>query len=356
LGASAIDTLQREFVNSLFKGKEGANNCRILELMTEKPLTFFEIQQELDKKYSTVHDRITALAGQGIVEEKGKKAAWNKQLISLWGLSPLGLWVAAHRPDMVMARVKCGSTILEYWRKFTAIYELDKVQTEPRFYEYITNWFESDEGLLEFLDTFGAWPLAGEGAALGTFRRMIDLALLHRHGASVPIIPGFGKIRYGRLGDSSKPEWYSEMSTRNPYLALAEIAAKHEMFSKLDAVLREVDAPLREYHNRLAHDELVPKLRVPLREDIAEKLAVTPFFIDKSTSDTGVSSQTLSLISPDSLADFGAEIVIEADRVSITTDDPDRINPLWKDYCDVYVLPARSGVKARRIPAKRKPE
>ena len=134
-----------------------------------------------------------------------------------------------------------------------------------------------------------------------------------------------------------------------------EIAAKHPKSSKLRKTVKEADAPLNEYHRGAADDELVKNLLAPLGESVARRLAATPFF--KSSLDTGVRPHPLSLLS-DSLFDFGVEIVIEPDRVSIRTDNPGiprRITPLWMDYCEIHILPTNRGGKTKRIAARKVP-
>jgi len=283
-------------------------------------------------KKTTVHDRIDSLSKLGLVEKKDEvPAKKNKQPVPLWGLAPFGLWVTAHEP-ILLGIEKCRRTIMDHWTKFTEIYGLDKVRTEEPAYQPFTNWLESNEGLLEFLDTFGSWPLAGEIAAFGTFRQMIDLGLLRRHGALLPILPAVGEIECN-LG-----EWVMSAGPKNPYLALGEIASKHETFGKLDSVLRKVNAPIFKYYDKVAYEELVEKLSVPLGKAIATKLAVTPFYTDRKMPDIGISLENLAFLSPDSLFDSGTRITIKADKVSVETFDPDEINAEWKEYCELHVI------------------
>jgi len=357
-------------VKSLFSGKHASNNRRILKkLLVDGPLNNHTLSRRLGIDSTTIFDRIHKLAEQGIIEEKGKRPGKkNKQQLTVfWGLSALGLWVAAHAVPMIARRdsksrrekkeqeartirgeglAKCRETISGYWERFTEIYQLDKVETDEPFYQSFTQWLTTDEGVLHFLDTFGAWPLAGRAAALGTFRRMIDLALLRLHGAWLEILPAYGV-------EHTRDDWIRSADSQNPYQALGELAARHKKLRKLDTILQEVDVPLYAYLEKTARDELVQELSLPLGEATARKLAVTPFFADQKMSRADVSSQTLGLLSPNAFFDIGARIWIKPDRVSIETDNPDKINPAWKDYCDLDVIEYPS-LRHTRIPAKKR--
>jgi hypothetical protein len=339
------------------------------ELLNEEPLNHFALSRRLKAGYSTVHGRVMALKQQGILEGRADvPGTKNKQPTTLWGLSPLGLWAAAHVPDTIPKNCskkdrekidkqnkwiraksldKCRAIILENWKRFTDTYELDKVKMKQPSYRFFTEWLESDKGTLDFLDTFGAWPLAGRAAALETFRRMMDLALIRLHGAWMPTLPAYGVEQYGG-------EWLRSLDPQNPYQALAEIASKHEKFHKLDAIMQEVDSPLHLYLEKTAREELVEKLSVVLGQTIARKLAVTPFFKDQGPLSIGVSSLNLNLLSPDALFDYGSSIWIKSKGVTIQTDDLNRIriNPEWTEYCDLEVPDHRTG-EFMRIPARR---
>ncbi len=313
-------------------------------------MTHFAIATRVGKGYSTIHDRITALSEQGVVERKGEtKETQNKQATTLWGLSSIGLWVAAHDDSKPLAREQCGRTILERWRRFTEIYKLDKLQTKRPAYQKFTEWLRSDQGVLHFLDTFGAYPLTDEEAGLGTFRRMIELALLYRHGAWV--IPLLGRAKFGPASFGPRThQFYTQYSgTSDPYLLLGEIATKHEKFRKLDAVLREIDAPLQAHYNRIAYDILVGRLRPPLGDAVAKKLAATPFFTkhydpfdtDFQAEEIGPSLETLRLTYLGGFENFGLELGIDPERVVIykAAGLPYKISPEWMAYCELRILP-----------------
>jgi len=352
-------------VKSFFSGKHASNNRGILkELLLSESLNRHTLSKRLEVDYTTIHDRIRELSRQGIVEEKGQRPGEKnkKQSTVLWGIAALGLWLAVHAVPMISredskssrerkeretrtirtkALDECKARILQYWRVFTEIYELDSVETEGDAYREFTKWLESDKGTLEFLDTFGAWPIAGRAAGLGTFRRMIDLSLAIRHGAWLQALPASGvEYAYG--------EWLKD--PKSPYRALAEIAVQHEKLRKLDRTLRETDAPLNAYLEKAAYNDVVEELRVPLGQEVAERLARTPLLSGKRP--VNVSSQILGYFSKDSFFNEITWIRVEAGRVVILTDDRDEISEQWKEYCDVEVLDART-LRIRRIPARR---
>jgi DNA-binding Lrp family transcriptional regulator len=335
-------------VKSFFSGKHASNNRGILkELLLESPLNSHALSRRLGADYTTIHDRIKQLQNQGAVEKiserPGKKNA--KQLTRLWGITPLGLWLAVHAVPMISredskpsrerkeretrtirteALVECKGRISQYWKMFTEAYQLDSVETEGDAYREFTKWLESDKGTLEFLDTFGAWPLAGRAACLGTFRRMIDLSLAIRHGAWLQVLPASGaEDVYG--------EWLTD--SESPYRALAEIAVKHEKLHRLDAVLQETDAPLNAYLEKAAHTDVVEILRVPLGQGIAEELAKIPLF--KNQKPANVSSGILSYFSKDSFINRASCILIEEGKVIVWTDGPRRVTDQWRKRCEV---------------------
>jgi DNA-binding Lrp family transcriptional regulator len=343
-------------VNSFFSGKHASNNRGILrELLSSREdsrgestsLNRHALSKKLGVDYTTIHDRIRELSQKGIIEEKGQRPGQKnkKQPTVLWGMAPLGLWLAVHAVPMIsredsksskerkeqeakMIRTKalneCEKRITQYWKMFTEAYLLDRVKTEGDAYSDFTKWLESDKGILEFLDTFGPWPLAGTAAGLGTFRRMIDLALAIRHGAWLQILPASGV-------EHAHGEWWKDPGS--PYHALAEIALHHEGLRKLDTVLRETDARLNAYLEKTAYADVVEKLRVPLGQEVAEELAKTPLF--KKEKPANVSSEIHSYFLKDSFINRASCIEIEDGKVVFWTDEPRKVSDQWKRYCEV---------------------
>jgi DNA-binding transcriptional ArsR family regulator len=329
LEEEAIDSIQTDFVNSIFEGKEGKTNELILNRLLNEPgpLNKNQIARRVGKSYGTVHPRIDALKDLGLLEMKDPAR-------KLWGLSALGLWAQARRQPLVLQR--CRETISKAWKTFTELYSLDNVKTEFPCYEFLTDWLESDEGLLDFLDTFEDAPLRNEEEALVTFRRMIDWSILNAH-------TGFRLKLF-----TSKIERTG--ITMDPTEALAEIVKSHKLLSTLDEKVRDVDAPLYAYLNK----ESVETLRKMLPSSIADKLAPIPLFKDQGAQEI---AETLRYISPSSIHTALEEaeesirkrrkdlhylaiykIVVQGDKVSIITEDPGAISSRWKESCDLYIL------------------
>jgi len=338
LEASEIDTIQKTFIDSLFRGKEKENNRKVLkELLLHGEMTHYTLASRVfGDKYSTAHGRVIALKNLGVVEKKGERPGTkNKQPTVLWGLSSLGFWITVHEWDE--GKEKCRKLISNYWKDFTEIYHLDEVETEDPLYPFFTEWLESDQGMIEFLDNFGHAALASRENALVGFRRMVDLGLLMLH---------TGRDYVFNVSERA-------VLNRDPYEALGEIARNHKIFGKLDAVLSETDAPLYAESNKAAYEELLRKLSfVP--QSLAKKLAETPLLTYQSPLDR---SGTLPYVSTRSLKETLAEakkrltgprkgrlylpiseIVIEGDRICIVTNEPEEISSVWKDNCDLYVV------------------
>jgi hypothetical protein len=337
--------MSEQGVAHFFRGKEGSNNQRILTLLlSQEPLTHWTIAKRIDRPYSTVWGRVTTLSEDGLLEKKTERpGAKNKQPVPLWGLTAYGLCVLAMRGE-TLAIEKCARAITDHWKKFNQIYKLDKIR--PRLlYDAITEWLKTNEGILQLLRTFGAWPLSGESAALSTFRRMIDLALLYRHGEWLPIVQAVQE-----QPSSDKP---AQFTSQFAYRLLGEIATRHREFGRLETVLQEVDGPFIEYLVECARKELVQKLREPLGEAVAQKLGMTPLFKDENRwHTTGAEADNL-LKSISSTITFGAEIYVGHDRVDIITPYPDMISEEWKQHCAVHPLSTGGEHKAKKMAKNR---
>jgi hypothetical protein len=103
---------------------------------------------------------------------------------------------------MPRARDRCADLLTKDWKKFTELYEIDKHNVA---YLAFTYWLTSTEGAMQFLDTFGHYPLISEGAALMTFRRTTDIAITDQSVQSLPInlYPFFFNLHaYSRIRSS----------------------------------------------------------------------------------------------------------------------------------------------------------
>lgn len=314
-------------MSSIFeKGKEKGNNKLILDLLLrEDRLNKNKIARRIGKSYGIVHPRVDVLKEQGLLEEKEN---------ALWGLSALGLWVQAHR-HRPLALNKCSDIISSHWKTFSDLYQLDKVETELPYHQFLTDWL-SNEGLLDFLDTFSEAPLRSESEALVTFRRMLDLAMLSM------------ETGYALRIFTTNIEFTG--TAIDPTEALGEIVMAHKLLSKLHGTIREVDAPLYAYINSKSN----VKLRSILPAILADELATIPFFKHQSAKET---SETLRYISNSSLQKTIDDakksirkrkkgylhipiykIVVEGDKVTVVTEDPDSISADWKNNCNLCVL------------------
>lgn len=337
--------VQRNYLDSLFSGKQREHNRGVLRaLLLHGEMTHYQVAHLVfGDKYSSAHDRIVNLSGCGLLVQKGERPGTaNKLPTAVWGLSPLGFWVAVHEFDE--AKAKFRPLIVDYWKTFTEIYRLDEVETEEPLYRLFTEWLKSDQGMVKVLDDFGHAAFANKGYALITFRRMVDIGLL-------TVLVGRNFAFY--LSDRS-------VAGRDPYQALGEIALRDKLFGKLHAVFRETDAPLRSEINKAMYEELHEKLP-SIPEPLAKQLAETPFFRYLSTlENSGVFpciaarplqkalDQMKSALTEHSDEDMNedhmdellsvslSQIVINGDRVCLVTEDPGSIDSLWKDNFDVY--------------------
>jgi hypothetical protein len=251
-------------------------------------------------------------------------------------------------------KAECRKLISKYWEAFTEIYHLDEVETDGPLYAQFTEWLESDVGMIDFLDTFGASAIANRQTALISFRRMVDYGLLALHS--------------GRSYVFYLP-YESSVGGREPYAALGEIAREHKLFGKLHAVLRETDGPLYSEINKEAYEEVRRKLSA-LPESVAKQLAETPLFSHESVMDN---ADTLSHFVEKPLKQALAAarkelterkskkgflffpiywIVIDEGRVCIVTDEPDSLSSVWKDNCELFVL-HEEGSKSIRVTKRR---
>lgn len=230
--ASAIDSIQEEFIESFFRGKEKSINREIIgQLVKHKSLSAYTISKRLGKAYSTIHERLNALRREGILESYSTKRSEKNMMMPMYSLSPLGLWVAAHR-NMLKAKVRCGQFLSKYWKEFVGVYGLDKISGLESTCRDFEKWLESDEGLFQVLDEFGCTPLKSRVDALTTFRDMMQLSLLTRQECEAKI----------RLDP-------------DPYKALNSLAMRHEGFRRLNSALKVVNSPLRDHLAKIRQEQ-----------------------------------------------------------------------------------------------------
>jgi hypothetical protein len=347
-----------------FRGREGRNNKRIVEILSPSSVrSRRQIRNGLDRVYSVVYDRLTDLEKRGIIEKKGEIEAKKTHMrIPLFGLTSYGLYVAAVHLSNSQARTsaseECRKKLMDHWKTFCKLYGLAEVRTDEPLYDYVTAWLESDGGTSEMLETFGHQILTDEAQALIAFRRMIDMGLL-----------------LTEPGEEFEPMSLDEREWKRwPYMMLARIAIKHPQLQKLHSTLREVDAPL--YAHLKSHHvrEMVALLSKAVPEPVAKKLATTPLFEEYTA---GMIDRTRYHITSKSLAETLGDakkslrerkqrqlqakpaqeerktaledilagmiipidvVVVEERRLTIVTEDPNQISPEWRQHCDIYHL------------------
>jgi hypothetical protein len=369
--------LSQQVEVELFGGREGGNNESILGLLIQNKLTAYQIAKRLGKAYSTIFDRLDDLEKRGIIEEKGKTdAAKTHSKIQLWGLSPYGLYVAAlqcvNQEIRVFALNECQRTLLAAWGVFWKLYEFDLVTDRTFRHRYIRNWVASDEGIIEFLRTFGHTPLQGEAQALIAFRRMLDIGII--------LVESEGDFALTKLGNSQQSTNFAQTLT-----FLAGIANDHPKLRKLHEAMREVDGPLYSRIKSEAFEQAVLQLSKSVPIAVARKLTITPLFrnyplalmdmtkshIVDSSLDQVVSSAVSSvkhaveqnrrthrakrstknkssLIQVDYHPSI-QQVVLEPGGLNIVTNDPDAISKEWLRSSDIVIVIDQYGhVKTRK--------
>jgi len=329
------------YLDSLFSGKQKGHNRDVLkQLLLRGEMTHFQLARHVfGGSYSSAHDRVVRLSELGVLIKKGERpGGGNKRPTTVWGLSPLGLWVAAHREDMPEARGMCGKHISEYWNAFTEIYHLDKVRGQKPAYDGFTKWLLSDKGLVNFLDNFGPRPLEGEIAALSAFFHMMELSLMVRRLTWIGPSGGYGY------------QWNIPLLYEGKYQKLGELAAKHEKFSKLESTLDDVNRPFENYLMHQAREKFIDRLSPVLGHSVAEKLSRISLFEEGKLQvpDWYAASLALGFLDEDSFEKNGTQLVIGTRTVTVKTRESSRIASEWREYCNSEVI------STTRIPAKRR--
>ena len=343
--------------------------------MFESNLNSHVLSKRLRIDSTTILDRIRELDKQGIIEKTGERPGKKnrEQRTALWSISSLGLWVAAHATPMITrqdlkntrerkeketkeirneALEKCEEKISKYWKIFTQIYQLDKVKTERPIYQSFTEWLNSDEGLLNFLDAFGCASLTSELDALINFARMMEFSLLINQMGWLPVrgIPQIEYVAHVFLGTSMP----ILQDVAGQYYELGELAANHERYGKLDSILFEVNRPWQNYLAEEARQRFIARIGPILGHSVAKRLSSIPILEEwqkyQNLFAGSAANLALDALRDDAIADEGIQLVIEDKKVTIRTNDSNAIRSEWKEYCDLEVLPKEGS----RISAKRR--
>jgi hypothetical protein len=223
--------------------------------------------------------------------------------------------------------------VSKYWTEFTRIYDLDKIRGLRSVYREFTEWLKEDKGLLSFLDIFGSSPLTSRTNALIAFRSMIEVSLLIRRMTSLVFVPELLLLEYFDEDEFA--------DFRKAYRQLAELAARHEIFGRLDSMLSDVNAPLLAHIEKKAREELIEKLTPFLGDSVASKLSSIPILVDGKDEIEYPASLAIGLLRAESIAVTGNQLVIGPEQVTIVTVAPDQINAEWKRNCSVDLLTPR---------------
>jgi hypothetical protein len=132
-------------------------------------------------------------------------------------------------------------------------------------YNFIKNWLESDEGIIETLQTFGHTILESESYALIAYRQMLDIGVILVQSDDDFILVGKGTPR-------------QSANFAHALTYLARIALEHPVLRKLHEAAREVDGPLYRHIKAEEFEKTVARLSKSCPPNVARKLAMTPFF------------------------------------------------------------------------------
>jgi hypothetical protein len=238
------DTWARRQVSSLFGGREGGNNDKIMELLSREMLTTYQIAHALGKGYSTIFDRLRDLEATGIIKKVGEtEAAKTHNKIPLWGLTSggvyAGVFYSANKVLKNHALNICRRFLLRGWDTFSELYQL------PKSSHHLRDWISSEQGIHNLLSFFGHSFLDTEAQIVLTYRRMIDLGIsLYQS----DIISAFIILAY--YPNVSVVRSKEETEVKNFADALRElgtIASKLPRFRKLHDAIEEANAPLLEW-------------------------------------------------------------------------------------------------------------
>jgi len=229
---------------SLFRGREGRNNIKIMKLLSRAPLNRHQIANELGKKYNTIFDRVDDLEKEGILKVmEFTTAKYSRRPI--YALDCRGLYIAAlHSPDDELRRNalgKCGEMLRQAWRAFADIYEIDSDRSQR-----VGEWMSTDDGVRSILRHLrDPEKLVNETRMLIEYRRMIDLGIM-LHRSAVAHVFSLNDLADMTEEDKTSLAWgLTQIDSLEKALStLAEIAYHHPKLRKLYDAAKEADAPL----------------------------------------------------------------------------------------------------------------
>lgn len=222
----------------VFRGREGANNQKIMELLSKESLNAYEISSLLGKKYTTIFDRLADLRSRRIVKVVEERIAKkSKRRISFYGLESCGIYAAAfYSPSVTLkqnALSICRKSFSESWIVFSRLYNFDEKRSR-----IVGDWISSDDGIRSILSLNGDLPLTSRGRILLGFRDLLDFAMSRRTSevlSNLDVAIWFSE-KFGVLEKSKR--MYSALGT------LAALAHDHSKLRKAYEALKDADAPL----------------------------------------------------------------------------------------------------------------
>ncbi len=238
------DTWAQRQASSLFGGREGGNNDKIMELLSREMLTTYQIAHALGKGYSTIFDRMRDLESTGVITKVGEtEAAKTHNKIPQWGLASGGIYAAVFYSTNKVLRKHalniCRRFLLRGWDTFSKLYQLPKSSHDLR------DWISSEQGIYNLLSFFGHSFLNTEAQIVLTYRRMVDLGIsLYQS----DIISAFIMLAYYPNVSIVRGEEQTEVKNFTDALReLGTIASKLPRFRKLHNAIEEANAPLLEW-------------------------------------------------------------------------------------------------------------
>jgi hypothetical protein len=240
---------------SLFSGREGRNNERIMQLLSRDILNAYQIAKQLGKKYNTIFDRLKDLETKSVIKVVGKtEAKKSRNQVSLYGLASYGVYAAIFQTRNKRLQRHClnicGRMFVRLWDDFSKLYELN-----PKRSGVLRKWIGSDEGVFFLLSQFGYSFLDRNYHILLVFRRMIDLSIFLSEWQfmSTLIVVTFPSEKDVIV---ERAEDISDIKTpQEALMALGTLAYNHPRLRRLYDAMKEADDPLLQEIQRIAKAE-----------------------------------------------------------------------------------------------------
>jgi len=255
-------TIVPDWSHELFRGREGKNNERIMELLSRRAMNQYQIAKELVKKYTTIFDRLRDLERKNIIKIVGEtEAKKSHKPIALYGLASRGVYAAIFQSRNKRLQRHglniCSRVFVRLWDDFLNLYKLDAKRSA-----ILGRWIGSDQGVIFMLAQFGHSFLDRDYHILLVFRRMIDLSIFLREWQFMSALvmltfPGQKDTVVGRAEEPTRIK-----TPQEAMMALGTIAFNHPELRKLYDAIKEADAPLLERIEHIMKEEQATPLDV----------------------------------------------------------------------------------------------